>query len=333
MKEQIQKILNCSDAPLLEAIEEALNNFLLLSVFNSYRLCFSGGKDSHAILGIYLLAQKLNLSVPLVEVAFADTELEINALYELVTRICDWTTKHGIRLTRVKAKESYWYVQYALGYPVPNHFTRWCTSRLKVRPLATNGIISITGRHLGESIARDTRIKKTCGTNDCGTDKLKKTVEPIINFTNCQVLPGGNFNYLSDMYQKAQYSDKQSLRMGCFMCPVVSLNTIKKNHQLGIIDSEAVVVRECLEELRQARRVRSPKSGKKGAIYVVDRRENWNKLNKQYLLDKGWITEADVIKITSSLTSDYSYPLTYKAEWIDSQHKEILKSEKFSTDN
>ncbi len=98
---------------------------------------------------------------------------------------------------------------------------------------------------------------------------------------------------------------------------------IQKNYQSGLIDSGTVNIRMHLEELRQARRIKNQRTKKNGAIYVVDRRINWQTLDKQYLLDNNWITQQDIAAIDESLLSDYSYPPTYKREWIDEQHSLI----------
>ncbi len=55
----------------------------------------------------------------------------------------------------------------------------------------------------------------------------------------------------------------------------------------------------------------------------MDRRINWQTLDKQYLLDNNWITQQDIAAIDESLKSDYAYPPTYKREWIDEQHSLI----------
>ena len=81
-----------------------------------------------------------------------------------------------------------------------------------------------------------------------------------------------------------------------------------------------------LEELRKARRIKNQRTKKNGAIYIVDRRENWQTLDKQYLLGSNWITPKDIELIDESLKDDYSYPPTYKRDWIDEQHQLLLSS-------
>ncbi len=333
----ISKLIGCeNDLPLLEALGTAIENFIKLPTDKSYSINFSGGKDSHVLLGIYLLYLQLGYPKLDIDVCFADTKIEYHSMYQVIDRAKTWCETHEINFVTVIGNKSYWYVQYAYGYPVPNHFARWCTGRLKVQPLNKHKRIPLTERHLGESSARDNRIKKqqsSCGTNECGTDKLK-AIEPIIHFRNCLIwdclfyfdgtlLYEGCFDLLKQTYKQAGDTKSGSLRMGCFMCPVIALSTIQKNYQSGLIDSGAINIRMHLEELRQARRIKNQRTKKNGSIYVVDRRTNWETLDKQYLLDNNWITQQDIAAIDKSLKSNYSYPPTYKREWIDEQHKLI----------
>ncbi len=151
-----------------------------------------------------------------IDVCFADTKIEHHSMYKVIDRAKTWCEVHKIEFLTVIGSKSYWYVQYAYGYPVPDHFIRWCTGKLKVQPLKKHKRIPLTGRHLGESSARDNRIKKqqsSCGTNECGTDKLK-AIEPILHFRNCLIwdalfyfdgtlLYDGCFDLLKQTYKQA----------------------------------------------------------------------------------------------------------------------------------
>lgn len=334
---RIGKIINCHDFPLLEAITVAIENLLKLPVDKAYSINFSGGKDSHVLLGIYLLYLKLGYPQLDIDVCFADTKLEHHSLYQVIDRVKQWCKLHRIKFSTVIGDKSYWLVQYAYGYPVPNHFARWCTGKLKIQPLQKNKRIALSGRHLGESTARDNRIK-SCGTNDCGVDLIKsnskiKLVEPILHFRNCLIwdclfyfdslLYPDCFNLLKSVYQQTIQSKSGSLRMGCFMCPVIALSTINKNFESGLIDKRGLNIRLHLEKLRKARRVKNQRTHKNGAIYIQDRRDNWQTLDKDYLLQNNWITQVDIENISSSLQSEYSYPPTYQKDWIDYQHSLI----------
>lgn len=334
MINELSKILNCYDVPLLVKVENAIQSFDLLPE-SDYHLAFSGGKDSHALLIVFLLWKKLfNPNTSRFRVLFADTRLEEEGLYKLIESIR--STVDCVRIEKVLPVKSYWYYQFAYGYPVPDNFNRWCTGRLKIDPMESLGTIPITGRHFGESATRDERLNNSCSSGECGVDKIQNSYDPIKNFRDCDVwdlifyadgtvLHEGVFNALKSTYE-GNTSEKGSLRMGCFMCPVIGMKTIKRNNIPFSLE-----VREILEDLRKARRINNPRTKKTGAIYIDDRRKYWNKLQKHILLILGYITEEEIQEIDDALTSDYSYPKTYTKKWIDFEHSRILgKSSKIS---
>ena len=343
LNKEIESMVKCDDYRLLNAISKSIVNFQQLPKHQEYCLSFSGGKDSHVLLAVYCLYLKLGNEPLNLTVKFADTELEHESLYKTVYLARDFCQKNKIPFEIVKGRQSYWYVQYALGYPVPDYFARWCTGKLKVQPMQpSKRIKAITGRHLGESTSRDKKLKEnnSCGSSDtCGVDLIKNKYDPIMHWTNCLVwdalfyfdglvLYDGVFDLLQSQYKMAADTKTGSLRLGCFMCPVIALNTAKKNLNNGIIDDRGLEIRMHLEELRKARRIQNPRTQKNGAIHVSDRRKSWQSLNKKYLLEKGWIKQVDIEAIDKALESQYAYPPTYKKEWIDLQHHLLEETDK-----
>lgn len=296
---------------------------------------FSGGKDSTCLLGLlikYISLREINVNI---EVAFADTYLEDPQLYQYINTIETYLKEKSIKFSKVSNTNSYWYYQFIKGYGVPSWKLRWCTSYLKIRPIdkIKKGKIVLTGRHYGESITRDLKLK-SCGTTDCGIDKIKSSVDPIINWSNCDVwdhiflletqgyLPQNTFNTLDNIYSPELTDSKGSLRMGCAFCPVISINTLKTNN----IDSTILLTRELLEELRLCTLLHSPKSKNKnrrsGPINIFDRRRIWNKLPKDELIKLGYMTVEESNYISDKLfMSDYEcYPSNYSKEYIQEQH-------------
>ena len=349
LNDKIAKIINCetTEIRLLNAIALSVKNFQALPKEQQYILSFSGGKDSHVLLAIYHLYLKLGNEPLDLIVRFADTELEHKSLYEsvnLTQKYCDWLCHRPkgdrvqIPFEIVKGKHSYWYIQFAWGYPVPSHFVRWCTNNLKVAPMSlSRKLKAITGRHLGGSKARDQRLK-SCGSDTCSTDKIQDKYDPLLHWTNCLIWDAiyyfdGNllykncFNILKAQYEQAEDDKTGSLRLGCFMCPVISLKTLQDNFESGLIDEKAIAVRNLLEELREARRIKNPRTEKNGAIYIEDRRKYWRILDKQYLINQGYLKIKDWEIIDKALKSDYSYPKTYTKKWIDKQHELIKTNE------
>ncbi|NES92765.1 DNA cytosine methyltransferase [Okeania sp. SIO2B9] len=337
---RIAEILKLEDKKLLDLLTEGIQNLQNIDKTKAYNLSFSGGKDSHVLMGLYFLYLKLGFQAFDIAIVFSDTHLEHHKLYKAIELAKSWSKEKEIEFKIVSSEKSYWFYQYVYGYPVPDYRTRWCTGKLKISPLENSGKIPITGRHLGESKARDRRLKKSnCSTNDCGISEIKSPdkIEPIVNFRNCNiwdclfyfdgvVLYEGCFNLLKETYQLAEDEETGSLRLGCFMCPVIAISTIKKNVENGIIADKSFKIRLELETLRNARRIKSPKTGKNGAILIYDRRKSWEELDKEFLLANKWITQSEIEDIDKALVSKYSYPPTYKKKWIDFQHKIITES-------
>ena len=336
LNDRIAEIISCDEDRLLNACAESVRNFADMDKQQPYVLSCSCGKDSHVLLAIYILYLKLGYDPLNLVVRFADTELEHPSLYEAVQAIQAYCQKMSVPFEIVKGTHSYWYLQFAYGLPVPSHFNRWCTGKLEVQPMQpSRKVKAITGRHFGESSARDHRLRKSCGTDTCGTDLIKDKYDPLIHWTNCliwdaiyhfegKLLYDGCFDQLKAQYEIAGETKKGSLRMGCFMCPVIARSTIAKNLESGLIDPVGVEIRDLLDELREARRIANPRTKKAGALYIGDRRIFWERLNKKYLVEQGFLQEADWLTISENLESDYSYPKTYTREWINEQHRLLI---------
>lgn len=296
-----------------------------------YSLCFSGGKDSHALLGVYLEWSRLTGKRLNVSVVFSDTFLEVPSLYRLVLKareICD--RKIPFNFAQPDLDKTFWVVQFGIGYPVPTVHNRWCTGLLKINPMEALGdAIAITGSHLGESHKRDNKLS-SCGSTECGIDLIVKKIDAIARWTNCDVwdyllfygdryLYPGIFDDLQSTY--AISAETNSLRMGCFMCPVVALSTIEGNVSDGILPPLSSKVRQILEELRSAPRILSPKTKKGGAILVDARISVWEKQITPLLpelLERGWIS-VGAIAMVEQMLNDRTYPPTYSLDWIKSQ--------------
>ena len=85
-----------------------------------YLLCFSGGKDSSVLIGIYKQWLQLQNFKPLshVKIVFSDTLLEMPSLYQLVSHIEDFAISAGISFIRTKPislHREYWLVVFGLG--------------------------------------------------------------------------------------------------------------------------------------------------------------------------------------------------------------------------
>lgn len=312
-----------------------------LDPLKKYQLCFSGGKDSHCLTGVYLqwlASAKKKLDI---QVIFADTLLEPPLLYETLARVEEGCRDRGLIFRRVSRplEQDFWVLLFGRGYPVPSFAIRWCTKVLKIDPIKKEdkGRISLTGSHVAESQNRDVRLAK-CGSLDCGIDLITGNIEPISIWTNCDVwdwlalygdefLGEGAFNNLDVLYRissESQINTKQgSLRMGCFCCPVVGMKSLEKDVAGGVVDAIALEVRLIIEGLRSAPRLPVPRTGNDGrpalgAIRVDERIKAWGKL--QPLLEgmkkMGWISD-EIIRQVESLLKERAYPPSYPQSWIE----------------
>src|SRR3978361_1949575 len=76
--------------------------------------------------------------------------------------------------------DRFYVYMFGRGVPPPSNTFRWCTSQLKIEPMAAalrtlrdetgEKFLMLTGVRVGESAARDQRIAVTCGKNgsECG---------------------------------------------------------------------------------------------------------------------------------------------------------------------
>lgn len=323
------------DDVLRGKIEKAVSLIDQLPKDGKYQLSFSGGKDSHALLAIYSLYLKMGGHPLDIVVSFSDTHLENASLYLAIEKAEAYCEEIDIPFVFAESSASYWWFQFGLGYAVPDYRLRWCTARLKIEPLKKLERTSLTGRHFGESSPRDERLKKSCGSSECGIDRVHGGLDPIIDFTNCNVwdflffadgncIYKGCFNLLQSNYKKAEDNRTGSLRMGCVFCPVAGQNSIKKNYLDGIIPKFAYEIRLILDNLRKAKRINNPRTKKRGSIFIEDRRRYWKEIMqfKDLLIEHGWITKEDIDLVELALSLG-TYPKTYSKEWIESEHKRL----------
>ncbi len=324
---------------LEEKIERSYEYLDALDPSLEYILAFSGGKDSHVLLGLYLEWCRIRGKQLKAKVVFSDTGLEVGKLYNLIECV-DKALKGRMEfvITKPPIDKTYWVVQFGYGYPVPTYRNRWCTNNLKVRPMRGIQGLPLTGVHKGESKQRDKRL--SCSQGECGITDING-LAPLQEWRNCDVwdyitiylddiLYQGCCDNIMSLYEISE-STSGSLRMGCFHCPVVVTKRIEENITKGIVPSYTTQVRQLLEELRGARRIHAPnrrmKSGDPmpGSIYIEDRRAIWSKLSvyKERLVRDGFMTDAEY-QLTTELLAKGAYPKTYPQEWILSEHERLV---------
>lgn len=226
---------------------------------------FSGGKDSTCTLQ---LVYSMLMSLPkderkkAVYVLSSDTMVEAPVVGIRQKRVCKMISSAAkeddipmyVEMLRPDITDTFWVNMIGRGYPAPNRWFRWCTDRLKIKPMnkyicnriAQNGeVVILLGARKSESASRSQTMAK----HEIKNSKLRKHANingafvytPIEDLDESDVWdylmsnpsPWGDDNsVLRSMYQKkndeevAFILDESSppsghSRFGCWCCTVV----------------------------------------------------------------------------------------------------------------
>ena len=226
---------------------------------------FSGGKDSTCTLQ---LVYQMLCSLPpekrtkQVHVLSSDTLVEAPVVGIRQRKICKMVNaaagKDEIPLTvemlRPQISDTFWVNVIGRGYPAPNRWFRWCTDRLKIKPMTSyilknikeNGeVLIILGARKSESASRSQTLAK----HEIGNTKMRKHANirgafvytPIEDLEEAEVWeyldtvpsPWGDDNSsLHAMYQRKDDEEISFIiddtspssghsRFGCWVCTVV----------------------------------------------------------------------------------------------------------------
>jgi DNA sulfur modification protein DndC len=209
-----------------EAIDLSLASLAYYGAkYKHWCIAYSGGKDSSATVSFVVWAIR-NKLVPAPEklyVLYADTRQELDPLWTTADRFLAELRTQGIDARRVLPTLDNRFYVYMLGrgVPPPSNTFRWCTERLKIKPMEdelervaqetttivqaqSTGMIllppkflQITGVRQGESANRDARIAVSCSTKDgeCGqgwfqsrpSTHVADTLAPLVHWRQCFV--------------------------------------------------------------------------------------------------------------------------------------------------
>lgn len=264
------------------------------------QVAFSGGKDSTALVGLFLLAKQRGIPLDF-EVVHANTLMEMPFLDVHVKAIQYLCEEAGVTFKFMTAplKDRFLLNVIGRGVAIPNRNFRWCTDRLKIRPMEKGmrkGSVIVNGERLGESIKRDIKLKEVCGSpnKDCGVSEQSKIAEvfrPLLNWQACQVwdfiglmdmenvLPD-IFSPLSVIYSINQ-AENGSLRTGCIGCPLIkkdkSLNAFVLQNPLfaPLGEIKKIYERLVLPENRLVRSTTRSDKPQPGCIKLSSRKLAW----------------------------------------------------------
>ncbi len=195
-----------------EAIDLSLASLTYYGAqYKHWCIAYSGGKDSSATVSFVVWAIR-NKLVPAPEklyVLYADTRQELDPLWTTADRFMTELRTQGIDARRVLPSLDNRFYVYMLGrgVPPPSNTFRWCTERLKIKPMEDElslvagetgeKFLQITGVRQGESANRDARIAVSCSSTagECGqgwfqarpSTHVADTLAPIVHWRQCFV--------------------------------------------------------------------------------------------------------------------------------------------------
>lgn len=222
-------------------------------------IAYSGGKDSTLTLLLIIEFIKNN-SNPCkdISVVYCDTGVEIPIMHsytiETLNRIRNFADKNAIDLKVIISKpdisDSFFVNVIGKGYVPPSFMFRWCTDRLRTRPLqkVTNGSenVIVLGTRLNESVERNRVLKSNQLSEFIFKQKnhSHSTIfSPIINYSVDDVwkaitvlnidgiidLEKLKFLYKGFVGSEEQNEEISSGRYGCWVCTVVRKDRAGEN--------------------------------------------------------------------------------------------------------
>lgn len=156
--------------PILRAIEITADAIRARTT-NHWVLAFSGGKDSSAALKIFLAAYKrARVHLSKVTIIYCDTGVENpildsyakNFLRNFKNEVLDRGLPFQTRVLKAPIQDRFFVRIIGRGYPPPTNNFRWCTTGLRIKPVADfierqdpNNTVVVLGLRKSESNQRD----------------------------------------------------------------------------------------------------------------------------------------------------------------------------------
>jgi len=292
-------------------IEKGLNE--LLHRCQNVCIVFSGGKDSTALTFSVLNAlSRERKKLQKVWIVYVDTLVDPPPLSQAALRSIELFRKlykdAGIKLSTViltpPVKDRFWTLLIGKGYPPPSFRFRWCTERLKVRPVKSflkklrietgNYPVVLSGVRLSESPDRRKNLSrhlikdgwmKYRGLDQC------MVYAPLLKLQTAEIWEYLEFNeekwnislqHLKDLYLYPAHIDG---RTGCWVCTVVRKDqTLERLAKMSPSLTPLVEFREYLLSIRDDSRLREvvKKDGKsyRGPLKMHVRESILNRLTK-----------------------------------------------------
>jgi len=282
--------------------ELLLKNYLADS--RPWVVAYSGGKDSTLVLQLvyellYSLAPEERKPVYVIA---SDTRVEAPNVERYLEQKMAEISTHAVandlpvsaELVQPSVEQSFWFNIIGKGYPPPTRWFRWCTSKMKIKPMQVaieniiteyGSVILLLGTRLSESSQRASSMNK----RELSSRKLNPhheianalVLSPIADwdsdevweylFTNNPAPWGGSHDFMLDLYKQANGGECPVVldldtpscgasRFGCWTCTVVKVD---KSMESFIKNGEQWMqplndYRNWLKEIREEEARRSP---------------------------------------------------------------------------
>jgi DNA sulfur modification protein DndC len=254
---------------MADAIETSIASLIAYGAqYKHWSIAYSGGKDSTTTVSFILWAiEQGRIQRPeTLTVLYADTRQELPPLQRTAMRFIADLQAEGVdaRIVLPEIDNRFYVYLLGRGVPPPSNTFRWCTERLKIKPMLDalhtmhvehgQRFLQITGVRLGESAVRDQRIAISCTSTkgECGqgwfqqmgSEAISDTLAPIVHWRTCFVWDwlydwysdnwaqacgyeqGHKREYLGDL--AAAYGDDDA-RTGCIGCNLASRDVALEN--------------------------------------------------------------------------------------------------------
>ena len=223
---------------------------------------YSGGKDSSALLKLCLSALKeLKELKKYVNIVYCNTGVEIPIIaeyvYQTLKKLREEAAQNSIpiniKIAKPEIENSFFVKMIGRGYPPPTNIFRWCTRRLRIKPLqdalynSNDSNLVLLGIRRNESNERDRIIDRHVidGTAFLKQKRARNSriFSPLIYYSTSAIwdaLVNTSFPKCIDHRELQQFyrinkknANVDGLRFGCWTCTVVR----KDKAMMTLIDS------------------------------------------------------------------------------------------------
>lgn len=215
--------------------------------YQHWSIAYSGGKDSSATVTFVVWAIKSGYVDPpsSLTVLYADTRQELPPLQQTALQLMNALRQDGFHTQVVlpKLDDRFYVYMLGRGVPPPKNNFRWCTSQIKVEPMAFalsdlreqtgEKLLMLTGVRLGESAVRDERITISCSkdSGECGQGwfqvsppaSIADTLAPLLHWRVCNIYDWLYFDnrHGYNVADIATVYGESDVRTGCIGCNLV----------------------------------------------------------------------------------------------------------------